>query len=418
MILSIFTAIEIPLRMALNLPTSLGMLIVDAILTLTFLLDVGINSIQPLPDKESDSPPAQVWDKQYFRTWFTVDLLAAIPFGILFSGLHWETIHGLRALRLFKLFRLLKLAKLVPLIRKSETLKSVNPSIVRMLIFFLFLVIAAHWMACIWIGLDESTEGRTQVELYIRALYWVLTTMTTVGYGDIVATTVPQYLFTMVLMILGVGTYGYVIANLSSYFGNIDSARSDFSRKMAIVNAFLAYREIPPDLEKKILSYYNYIWDNRLDHKEDDVINDLPISLKIEVEIFLRQPLISKVPIFQNASPEFKLDIVHYLQIKVYMPGDKIVTKGEKGNSMYFVSKGNVEILDDASNRIAVLGEGSFFGETSLLLEQPRNATVRAVSFCNIYTLDKPNFDLLILKYPEFQNEVIKTYHLREKKRK
>lgn len=415
MILSIFTAIEIPLRLALNLPNSIATMVIDGGLTILFLLDVAINSIQPVSEfNKSEEKERSIWDKQYFRTWFSIDLLAAIPFGILFSGINLESVQGLRALRLLKLMRLLKLAKLVPIIRKSKILKSINPSLVRMIIFLFFLSLAAHWMACLWIGLDVNSQNRTLVELYVRALYWVLTTMTTVGYGDIVATTIPQYLFTMILMILGAGTYGYVIANLSSYFGNIDTARSDFSRKMAIVNAFLAYREVPPDLEKKILSYYNYIWDNRLDHKEDEVINDLPVSLKLEVELFLRQPLISKVPVFQKANPDFKRDIVHFLQIHVYMPGDRIVTKGEKGNSMYFVSKGNVEILDESLGRIAWLGEGSFFGETSLLLEKPRNATVRAVSFCNIYSLDKPNFDLLISKYPDFQKEILKTYHIRK----
>ena len=92
------------------------------------------------------------------------------------------------------------------------------------------------------------------------------------------------------------------------------------------------------------------------------------------------------------------------------MPGDEVVKQGERGDSMFFISKGNVAILDeDEMGTLAVLGEGSFFGETSLLREQPRNATVRALDFCNIYSLDKWSFDRLLSRYPYFKDAIEKT---------
>ena len=63
---------------------------------------------------------------------------------------------------------------------------------------------------------------------------------------------------------------------------------------------------------------------------------------------------------------------------------------------------------------MAVLGEGSFFGETSLLRAQPRNATVRALEFCNIYSLDKLSFDRLLQRYPQFKAAIEKTSDARE----
>ena len=217
-------------------------------------------------------------------------------------------------------------------------------------------------------------------------------------------------MYAIFVMILGVGTYGYIIANLSNFFGNIDTAKIDFSKKMAIVNAFLAYRAIPKELDKRIRAYYHYIWENRLDHDEDEVINDLPDSLQTEVAIFLRKPLISKVPLFRDAGKNFHQEVVHFLNIHVYMPGDIVVRKGDRGDSMFFISKGHVKVLDGGEeDSLAVLGEGSFFGETSLLREQPRNATVKAMEFCNIYSLDKDSFDFLLRKYPNFKAVLEKT---------
>jgi CRP-like cAMP-binding protein len=49
--------------------------------------------------------------------------------------------------------------------------------------------------------------------------------------------------------------------------------------------------------------------------------------------------------------------------------------------------------------------------------EQPRNATVRAISFCNIYSLNKENFDNLLKKFPQFKKELELTMKVREHNR-
>ena len=149
-------------------------------------------------------------------------------------------------MRLLRLTRLLKLAKMVPLIRKWGNLMSLNPSVLRMLLFFFLVSFAAHWMACVWIALFPGMVTSDAAGTYIRAIYWVITTMTTVGYGDITPTTNVQTLYAMFVAVLGVGTYGYIIANLSEFLWEHDTAKIDFTKKMAVVNAFLAYRSIHP----------------------------------------------------------------------------------------------------------------------------------------------------------------------------
>jgi hypothetical protein len=419
MFLAIVAGIEIPLRLVLHYPETDLIFAMDLTLTLFFSLDLIINLMPLLPDEDGEEDEEEIKSSKinfkYLKSWFIVDFMAAFPFGLFLAGIPFDTTHGIKALRLLRLTRLLKLAKMVPLIRKWGAFLSVNPSVLRMFLFFFLVSFAAHWMACGWIALYPGIVTGDASRTYIQAIYWVITTMTTVGYGDITPTTNFQTIYAMFVMVLGVGTYGYIIANLSNFFGNIDTAKIDFTKKMAIVNAFLAYRAIPPHLEKRIRAYYEYIWENRLDHDEDEVIDDLPDSLKTEVALYLRKPLISKVPLFRDAAHDFHQEVVHHLNIHVYMPGDKVVKRGDRGDSMFFISKGNVAILDDDDNHsLAVLGEGSFFGETSLLTAQPRNATVKALEFCNIYSLDKMSFDLLLKKYPKFKSAMEKISEERE----
>jgi len=108
------------------------------------------------------------------------------------------------------------------------------------------------------------------------------------------------------------------------------------------------------------------------------------------VEIVNRD-LLERVPIFQNATPSFLRKVALTLQPVACGDGDAIVTKGDVGNEMYFVCRGQVEVLD-GSKRLNVLGPGDHFGELALLHARPRNASVRAIGPCDIFALSKTDF--------------------------
>jgi voltage-gated potassium channel len=59
---------------------------------------------------------------------------------------------------------------------------------------------------------------------------------------------------------------------------------------------------------------------------------------------------------------------------------------------MYFIGHGFLEVLDSKRERIAELQEGSFFGEIALMEEVTRTASIKTMSYCNLYKLGKEDF--------------------------
>ncbi len=86
----------------------------------------------------------------------------------------------------------------------------------------------------------------------------------------------------------------------------------------------------------------------------------------------------------------------------VYEAGETIIKQGEMGEEMYFVSRGQVEALDAAGKVLRTLTDGEFFGEISLLLAQPRSASVRAATTCDLFVLHKADFDRALKDHPQF----------------
>ena len=98
--------------------------------------------------------------------------------------------------------------------------------------------------------------------------------------------------------------------------------------------------------------------------------------------------LIEQVPFFKNASGEFLRDIIPRLDARQFVPGEVLVHEGDVGDEMYFLTKGQAEVVrGEAQQRLSVLRPGSFFGELAILRDVARAATVRALSDGEVYAL-------------------------------
>jgi long-chain acyl-CoA synthetase len=100
--------------------------------------------------------------------------------------------------------------------------------------------------------------------------------------------------------------------------------------------------------------------------------------------------LIEQVPFFKNASSDFLRDIIPRLDAREFASGEILVHEGDVGDEMYFLTKGQVEVLRGSPPyQLMILREGSFFGEVAILRDAPRAATIRAVVDVEVYALPR-----------------------------
>lgn len=80
---------------------------------------------------------------------------------------------------------------------------------------------------------------------------------------------------------------------------------------------------------------------------------------------------------------------------KVYKNAEVIIQQGDKGECMYVIQEGQVEVVREEVGhqvRLAVIGEGDFIGEMAIFENEVRSATVRALGQVRVLTVDKKNF--------------------------
>jgi hypothetical protein len=285
---------------------------------------------------------------------------------------------------------------------------ALRPVVYRLVPIALTLPLLVHGVACGWIALGSGTAGPDPdaTTEYVRALYWAFTTLSTVGYGDISAKTPAQMLFASGVQVLGVAVFGFVLSNVASLIARMDAAREHHMDSVERIENFMRSNRIPQGLRSEVRTYYHYLWKHHRGYQDQSLLSDLPAKIQADLSFFINRSIIEKVPLFRNAGSELVGDLMAELKPRIYAPGEKVFRSGDAGDSIYFIQSGQVEILGEADQMIASLSDGACFGEMALVSDKPRNATARASSFCNLYTLSKEAFERVIRAYPDFRREI------------
>jgi potassium voltage-gated channel Eag-related subfamily H protein 7 len=228
---------------------------------------------------------------EYLKGWFWLDFLSIIPFEFIFKNLENrataenltefnQSIRIVRITKIYKLVRFLRLAKMAKAFKLKRNFKmksnlKITSGLMRMGYFLGGLVLMVHIMASIWCafpqfdkhswmegkiqGLADSGEKISMEDkkrVYIVALYYIVQTVTTVGYGDVNPATTKERIFQICVMLIGVIAFSFIAGTLSSLISSFDDVMAEKNknseRLAALNNAYEFGEQLQLKLEKNL----------------------------------------------------------------------------------------------------------------------------------------------------------------------
>lgn len=416
--------------------------IIDLVVDITFLVDILVNFRTTYVNRQEEvvSNPGKI-AAHYFKGWFLIDMLSAIPFDLLlFSSDTDETTTLIGLLKTARLLRLVRVAR--KLDRYSEYGAAVL--ILLMATFTLF----AHWLACIfyaiavaerpyipepkigWIDIlskqlnqpfneSDPLSGPDMQSKYITALYFTFSSLTSVGFGNISPNTNVEKIFTIIMMLVGSLMYASIFGNVSAIIQRLYSGTARYHNELARIKEFIRFHQIPNPLRQRLEEYFQHAWSYTNGIDMNTVLKGFPECLQADICLHLNKILLTDCPAFKGASPGCLRALSMKFRTIHVPPGDTLVHRGDVLNAIYFVSRGSVEILKD-DMVMAILGKGDVFGEH--ICRYPTvgksSCNVRALTYCDLHKVLREDLIEVLEMYPEFSHAFDKnlevTFNLRD----
>ncbi|XP_058440927.1 potassium voltage-gated channel subfamily H member 6 isoform X4 [Marmota monax] len=398
---------------------------VDLIVDIMFVVDIIINfrTTYVNTNDEVVSHPRRI-AVHYFKGWFLIDMVAAIPFDLLiFRTGSDETTTLIGLLKTARLLRLVRVA------RKLDRYSEYGAAVLFLLMCTFALI--AHWLACIWYAIgnverpylepkigwldslgaqlgkhyngSDPASGPSVQDKYVTALYFTFSSLTSVGFGNVSPNTNSEKVFSICVMLIGSLMYASIFGNVSAIIQRLYSGTARYHTQMLRVKEFIRFHQIPNPLRQRLEEYFQHAWSYTNGIDMNAVLKGFPECLQADICLHLHRALLQHCPAFRGASKGCLRALAVKFKTAHAPPGDTLVHLGDVLSTLYFISRGSIEILRDEMV-VAILGKNDIFGEPISLHARPgkSSADVRALTYCDLHKIQRTDLLEVLDMYPAF----------------
>ncbi|GLC55435.1 hypothetical protein PLESTB_000986900 [Pleodorina starrii] len=374
-----------------------------------------------------------------FHGRFMLDLAAIVPFGYLIAVLVMSKGHGyqakwVNAVSLIRLIRLLRLVTVSRVIYIDSALGAdvwlsrymrVSSLYVCMIAFQILVLI--NLFACVLVllaymhGLDNSwmtaiswtdVPDSSRFYQWYCAVYWVVTTTTTTGFGDFSPRWWAEQVVIGCAMVGGMLAFGVLVGSVANALARADvnaSRLQSHIKKISQVNKWLSTvtkEQLPRDLQGRIQAYFAglYVAKQSVKYGEAELFADLPPFLRSEVASGLTLELVQKVHGFSALNKDAQQFIAAHLRPLRAVEGQELCRQGDEADRLWLLASGELVALRHKEQPQHVAAPALVGESLALAMDIPqcrhRPWTLRAALPCQLWELRLEDLSRVIQIYP------------------
>ncbi|KAK7938797.1 hypothetical protein WMY93_002123 [Mugilogobius chulae] len=363
--------------------------------------------------------------KRYLRSrYFLRDVVSLLPTDFLYFAFGIQT-------PLIRINRLLRTPRLNEALDRMETRTS-YPNTFRISKLMIYIFVLIHWNACLYFALSNYIGFGSDRWVYpnisnpvfaaTRRQYFYCFWFSAQIFTTVGDTPLPhreeEYLFMIADLLIAVLVFASIVGNVGNVISSLRDRDNVFFPNHELVKAYLRSHHISKELRQRIDNWYQHLHINKKIMRENEILQQLPLHLRTEIAVSVHLPTLSKVTIFQNCETSLLEELVLKLNPQVFSPGEYVCRKGDVGHEMYIIKEGKLAVVaDDGVTEFAVLSEGNFFGEISILnikgnkSGNRRTANIRSIGHSDLFSLSKEDLTDVLSEFPAAKR------HLEEKGR-
>eukprot|EP00884_Botryococcus_braunii_P021334 jgi/Botrbrau1/7885/Bobra.9_2s0059.2 len=373
--------------------------------------------------------------QHYLRTWFFVDLIAWIPFDmIVLTAMcpHGQVSPAARYASLLSLLHLLRLYRVGIFFRYMEYNLTVNLVVTTVVRNSMITFYSLHWGACIFFfiarqyGLGENTwvylnEGfllnQNNATQYVFSLYWSITTLAGVGYGDWHPVNAGEAVFVICYMFYNLWLISYILGTITLLVVKHDERAGKYRERSENLKNYANINGIPKELKESMQAHLRLHFANE-EAADEAVLSAYPSTIRRRLLRHLYLEQLRSCYLFQGCRQKFLDAVLSIAKVELFMPKVEVVAEGDHINEIFVVVAGELEILKPGEQDLddtvlapdgnksvhlgerAILTEGDVFGEVAYFTEVPQMESVVSMSVCRILAIPRARYETLCQDFP------------------
>ena len=431
----LYTALRVPYAIAFDLDEFRApdiWFVLNRLIDIVFIMDMVIIMMTAFKDGRKLVSDRKRIACRYLRGWFIFDLAASVPIDLIMwimtsgqftdddgPGQASRSAKLIRVMKFFRTFRILRLIKMKRIAITLEIFLGLNFSVMSIGKYVVIVMLLAHLLSCGFITMSSPDGWMHEIKdysnerQYTAAMYWAFTvrdmfhlvqltfwwmfslnhfaftlllhlhcescrlslcsqTMTTIGYGDVVALSQRERSYSIFCMIIGGVSFTYAITRIVHIVTSMGNAQKNLAEQLENVKEWASYHEFPDSLVMDIKTYLHYK-SSRSYFDEKTVLDGLSVSLKQKVLNLMFETSMKRVELFSKSSKLFLTELMTRMKSEFAAPFSLIICENAVADSMYIIRRGFCAVYkgherEDVQSAI-IMGPGQAFGEIALLAD-------------------------------------------------
>ncbi|CAO1945785.1 unnamed protein product [Urochloa humidicola] len=414
-VLVLYSAWASPFELALEKAATTPLLVVDLVVDAFFAVDIAVSFSVAYFDRSANlfvDDRRKIATRYLTRPWFAMDVASTVPFQIIYRLVSGRST-GFGYLNLLRLWRLRRVSKLFARLEKDIRFNYFYTRLVKLIGVTLF---ALHSSACIFLWMAYHHRHKDQTWLgsqvpgftdrsvwvgYTYAVYWSITTLATVGYGDLHAVNPGEMAFATCYMLFNLGLTSYIIGNMTNLV--VHAATNTFGMRDTLrrVSEFGNAAGLPPELREQMMASAQLRF-NAGETCQRQLLADLPRALRSGVARHLFGDTVQRCYLFRGVSDAGVVELVSEMAAEYFPPKADIVLQKEISTDCYIIVSGAADVLttaDDGTEKLVTkIGPHGMAGEMGVIFGIPQPFTVRSTRLTQVVRIGQSH--LLQMLHP------------------
>ncbi|XP_055341879.1 uncharacterized protein LOC129590595 isoform X2 [Paramacrobiotus metropolitanus] len=413
-------------------PVGMVILAMSYIVDIVFMVDYGFKFVTQIVTANGKITEHKAMARAYMNTWGCyTDFLAVLPLDVfapigIASNTQWSLLSYL------KLNRILRVLTLPRFFDQMTANLDTSTASVRIVKFMLYIALATQ-ICTVLLFLSACSPERCADDpkyswppavppnisntdspadyRYTSALYFAVTMMTTIGYGDLYPHSLIEQLVCNVVMIAGVLMYGYCLAVLTATIANMDAPRVEFQDRLFAMMKFMEYNKLARIVQDRAIDSVALLWTMSKGEEIPGVKNmceDMPEHLTEEIQVDDLIHLVAGVPIFKNIEERILKNFAPAVRRYLFPPGEYIIQAGDLIDELFVIRRGFCSMFHPEQQGvcIGILHPRMYFGEIGFIFNRNEIISVKTITHCEVLAIPRPAFDYVATSVEWLQHQM------------